>query len=170
MDRDQWLAKHFDADRARLRQVAYRFLGSLTEADDAVQEAWLRLSRSEARSIDNLSGWLTTVVARVCLDMLRARKSREEALAALSDRRAGVAEIADLEQEELLAGSVGLALVVMRTGTRGGTGGTCAARADHGHPGRKSGLSKLSPSLLASYRSTLPLLRIEDPEGCFGSC
>jgi DNA-directed RNA polymerase specialized sigma24 family protein len=80
MDRDQWLAKHFDADRARLRQVAYRFLGSLTEADDAVQEAWLRLSRSEARSIDNLSGWLTTVVARVCLDMLRARKSREEAL------------------------------------------------------------------------------------------
>jgi RNA polymerase sigma factor (sigma-70 family) len=113
MDRDQWLAKHFDADRARLRQVAYRFLGSLTEADDAVQEAWLRLSRSEARSIDNLSGWLTTVVARVCLDMLRARKSREEALAALSDRRAGVAEIADLEQKGLLADSVGLALLVV---------------------------------------------------------
>jgi RNA polymerase sigma-70 factor, ECF subfamily len=105
--------KRFEADHARLRKVAYRLLSSSTEAEDAVQEAWLRLSRSDACSIDNLSGWLTTVVGRVCLDMLRARKSREEALEALSDRRAGVEEMADLEQEELLADSVGLALLVV---------------------------------------------------------
>jgi len=65
MDREQWLAKHFGVEQARLRKVAYRLLGSSTEADDAVQEAWLRLSRSDASSIDNFSGWLTTVVSRV---------------------------------------------------------------------------------------------------------
>ena len=113
MDREQWLAKHFGVEQARLRKVAYRLLGSSTEADDAVQEAWLRLSRSDASSIDNFSGWLTTVVARVCLDMLRARKSRCEALEALSQRRSGVDEITDLEQEELFAESVGLALLVV---------------------------------------------------------
>lgn len=113
MDRDQWLAKQFEADHARLRKVAYRLLGSSAEADDAVQEAWLRLSRSDARNIDNLSGWLTTVVARVCLDMLRARKSREEAFAALSDQQAGADETVDLEHEELVAESVGLALLVV---------------------------------------------------------
>ncbi len=78
------LAERFEADRTRLRAVAYRMLGSLTEADDAVQEAWLRLSRSDAGSVENLGGWLTTVVARVCLDMLRSRMSRrEEPLASL---------------------------------------------------------------------------------------
>src|SRR5262245_65084385 len=75
---DQLLADRFEEQRGRLRAVAYRRLGWLTEADDAVQEAWLRLSRSRTNDIDNLGGWLTTVVARVCLDMLRARKSRGE--------------------------------------------------------------------------------------------
>src|SRR5262249_58623715 len=76
MQEDKWLAEQFDAQRARLRVVAYRMLGSPSEADDAVQEAWLRLSGSDADAIENLGGWLTTVVARVCFDMLRSRKSR----------------------------------------------------------------------------------------------
>src|SRR6267142_7230538 len=76
MDESNWLAQRFEENRGHLRGVAYRMLGSLSEADDAVQEAWLRLSRSEPGSIQNLSGWLTTVVAHVCLDMLRSRKSR----------------------------------------------------------------------------------------------
>ncbi len=74
MDEPEWLAERFEAHRTHLRGVAYRMLGSLSEADDAVQEAWLRLSRSGAGGVENLGGWLTTVVARVCLDMLRARK------------------------------------------------------------------------------------------------
>ena len=74
----EWLAERFEADRPQLRAVAYRMLGSLSEADDAVQEAWLRLSRSDASGIENLSAWLTTVVGRVCLDMLRSRKARRE--------------------------------------------------------------------------------------------
>ena len=74
-DRD-WLAQRFEENRRHLRAVAYRMLGSLSDADDAVQEGWLRLNRSEAGAIENLDGWLTTVVARVCLDMLRSRKSR----------------------------------------------------------------------------------------------
>ena len=76
MDEQKFLTGQFEANRAHLRAVAYRMLGSRSEADDAVQEAWLRLSRADAEGIGNLSGWLTTVVARVCLDMLRARKSR----------------------------------------------------------------------------------------------
>src|SRR5574340_379690 len=77
-----WLAQRFEENRTHLRAVAYRMLGSLSEADDAVQETWLRLSRAEDSGIENLGGWLTTVVSRVCLDMLRARRSRrEEALA-----------------------------------------------------------------------------------------
>src|SRR5438874_5245560 len=72
------LAERFEANRAHLRGVAYRMLGSLTEADDAVQEAWLRLSRADTSGVDNLGGWLTTVVGRVCVDMLRSRKSRRE--------------------------------------------------------------------------------------------
>src|ERR687898_3210039 len=72
------LTDRFDADRARLRAVAYRMLGSLSEADDAVQEAWLRLSRADASRVENLGGWLTTVVGRVCLDMLRSRRNRRE--------------------------------------------------------------------------------------------
>jgi RNA polymerase sigma-70 factor (ECF subfamily) len=73
VDEGDWLAERFEANRAHLRGMAYRMLGSLSEADDAVQEAWLRLSRSDTSSVQNLGGWLTTVVARVCLDMLRGR-------------------------------------------------------------------------------------------------
>ncbi len=79
MHESQWLAERFEADRTRLRLVAYRMLGSLSEAEDAVQEAWLRLSRSGAAEVENLGGWMTTVVARACLDMLRTRRSRREA-------------------------------------------------------------------------------------------
>ena len=78
MDERDWLAERFEEHRARLRAVAYRMLGSLSEADDAVQEAWLRLGRADADGIENLGGWLTTVVARVCVDMLRARTLRSE--------------------------------------------------------------------------------------------
>jgi RNA polymerase sigma-70 factor, ECF subfamily len=110
-----WLAERFEANRPQLRAVAYRMLGSLSEADDAVQEAWLRLSRSDANRIENLSAWLVTVVGRVSLDMLRSRRSRgEEPLAGrlpdlLVDRVDGV----DPEHEALLADSVGLALLVV---------------------------------------------------------
>src|SRR5437660_7866736 len=78
MDESNWLAQRFEENRGHLRGVAYRMLGSLSEADDAIQETWLRLSRSDSGSIQNLSGWLTTVIARVCLDMLRSRNSRRE--------------------------------------------------------------------------------------------
>src|SRR3989440_8163750 len=78
MTEQEWLAERFEEHRTRLRAVAYRMLGSINEADDAVQEAWLRLSRSDAREIENLAGWLTTVVAHVSLNMLRSRKSRRE--------------------------------------------------------------------------------------------
>src|SRR5712691_11844344 len=78
MHEHEWLAEEFEANRTRLRAVAYRMLGSLSEADDAVQESWLHLSRSGTSGVENLGGWLTTVVARVCLDMLRSRKSRRE--------------------------------------------------------------------------------------------
>src|SRR5216117_1716662 len=78
MDEQGWLTGQFEENRPRLRGVAYRMLGSLAEADDAVQEAWLRLNRADAGAVENLGGWLTTVVSRVCLDMLRSRKSRRE--------------------------------------------------------------------------------------------
>lgn len=108
------LGEKFEVHRGHLRKVAYRMLGSQAEADDAVQEAWLRLSRQDAGSIDNLGGWLTTVVARVCLDMLRSRKTRAE-----EPIGPGTPEPAandDAEQEALLADSVGLALhVVLQT-------------------------------------------------------
>jgi RNA polymerase sigma factor (sigma-70 family) len=77
MTENDWLANRFQENRSHLRAVAYRILGSNGEADDAVQEAWLRLTRSDANSIENLGGWLTTVVSRVCLDMLRSRKCRK---------------------------------------------------------------------------------------------
>ncbi len=115
MDERQWLAEQFEAERPHLQAVAYRMLGSLSEADDAVQESWLHLSRSDTSGIKNLGGWLTTVVARVCLDMLRSRKSRhEESLEAsvpepITSREGGI----DPEQEALLADSVGLALLVV---------------------------------------------------------
>ena len=78
MDQNEWLADRFEEHRARLRAVAYRMLGSLTDADDAVQDAWLRLSRSGAGEVENMGGWLTTIVARVCLNMLRSRSLRRE--------------------------------------------------------------------------------------------
>jgi RNA polymerase sigma-70 factor (ECF subfamily) len=112
---DHGLAERFEASRGHLRAVAYRMLGSLHEADDAVQEAWLRLNRSDVSGVDNLTGWLTTVVARVCLDMLRSRKSRrEEPLAEHAlELTAARAEAPDPEQEAVLADSVGLALLVV---------------------------------------------------------
>jgi RNA polymerase sigma-70 factor, ECF subfamily len=115
MDEREFLAEQFEEHRSRLRGVAYRMLGSLSEADDAVQEAWLRLSRTDSDEIENLGGWLTTVVARVSLNMLRSRTARrEEPLAGrlpdpLIDRADGI----DPEHEALLADSVGLALLVV---------------------------------------------------------
>src|SRR5919199_5836580 len=105
----EWLAERFEADRARLRAVAYRMLGSASAADDAVQEAWLRLSRADTTEVENLSGWLTTVVARVCLDMLRSRRSRREQPLALDGE--SIPDAADPEREALLAESVGLAML-----------------------------------------------------------
>src|SRR6266536_5577535 len=115
MDDQDWLAERFEEQRTRLRAVAYRMLGSLSEADDAVQEAWLRLSRSEAGEIENLGGWLTTVVARVSLNMLRSRAvRREEPLSThLPDPIVDRADGVDPEHEALLADSVGLALLVV---------------------------------------------------------
>ncbi len=104
-----FLAARFAADRGRLRAVAYRLLGSLTEAEDAVQETWLRLDRTEAAGIDNLSGWLTTVVSRVCLDMLRSRKARAED--EVDDGQASAAP--DPEAELLMAEAVGLAVLAV---------------------------------------------------------
>jgi RNA polymerase sigma factor (sigma-70 family) len=112
---DDFLAIEFEGHRPHLRAVAYRMLGSLAEAEDAVQEAWLRLARADAGDIGNLAGWLTTVVGRVCLDMLRARKGRrEESLEArLPDPVVSREDAVDPEQEVLLADSVGLALQVV---------------------------------------------------------
>ncbi len=109
------LAERFEEHRPRLKAVAYRMLGSLTEAEDAVQEAWLRLSGSDGRRIDNLGGWLTTVVGRVCLDLLRTRKRRgEEPLEdRLPDPVIGREDRADPEHQALVADSVGLALLVV---------------------------------------------------------
>jgi RNA polymerase sigma-70 factor (ECF subfamily) len=112
MERDDRLAQRFEENRPHLRAVAYRMLGSTGEADDAVQEAWLRLSRADAGAIDNLGGWLTTVVARVSLDMMRKRTSlREQPLDADAPEPAAGAD--DPEQEALLADSVGLAMLVV---------------------------------------------------------
>jgi RNA polymerase sigma factor (sigma-70 family) len=112
---DEWLAERFEEQRPHLRGVAYRMLGSLTEADDAVQEAWLRLSRSDASIIENLRAWLTTVVARVALNMLRSRQSkREEPLEGrVPDPIVRAQEGTDPEHEALIADSVGLALLVV---------------------------------------------------------
>lgn len=115
MQGQDWLAEQFEDNRGHLRGVAYRMLGSLNEADDAVQEAWLRLSRSDSSAIENLGGWLTTVVSRVCLDMLRSRKSRREesmeTQAAEPAARGG--EGADPEREAVMADAVGVALLVV---------------------------------------------------------
>jgi len=115
VDESDWLAERFEDNRTHLRAVAYRMLGSRSEADDAVQEAWLRFSRSDTSGVENLGGWLTTVVARLCLDMLRARRSRgEEPLSAhVSESIVSREDGIDPEQEALLADSVGLALLVV---------------------------------------------------------
>jgi RNA polymerase sigma-70 factor (ECF subfamily) len=115
MDNKELLADQFEANRPHLQGVAFRMLGSLSEADDAVQEAWFRLNRSDASSIENLGGWLTTVVARVCLDMLRARKARREASLEtdVPDSQISRDQGIDPEQEAVMADSVGLALLVV---------------------------------------------------------
>src|SRR5437879_11379700 len=115
MDEHDWLAEQFEANRTHLRAVAYRMLGSLSEADDAVQESWLHLSRSGTSGVQNLGGWLTTVVARVCLDMLRSRRSRREDFMGshLPEPLISRGDSTDPEQEALLADSVGLALQVV---------------------------------------------------------
>src|SRR2546427_482908 len=117
MDEHTWLAERFEENRGHLRAVAYRMLGSQSEADDAVQEAWIRLSRSDTSGVENLRGWLTTVVARLCLDMLRSRTARPEepleggahAPEPIASGDAGI----DPEHDALLAESVGLALLVV---------------------------------------------------------
>jgi RNA polymerase sigma factor (sigma-70 family) len=115
MDQGEWLADRFEEHRTRLRAVAYRMLGSFSEADDAVQEAWLRLSRSDAGEIENLGGWLTTVVARVSLNMLRSRATRrEEPLGVhIPDPVIDRADGTDPEHEALVADAVGLALLIV---------------------------------------------------------
>jgi RNA polymerase sigma factor (sigma-70 family) len=115
MDEQDWLAEEFEANRSRLEAVAYRMLGSRTEADDAVQDTWLRLSRSDAAEITNLGGWLTTVVSRLCLDMLRSRRTRrEEPLDTyVPDPIVSRADRLDPEHQALVADSVSLALLVV---------------------------------------------------------
>jgi RNA polymerase sigma factor (sigma-70 family) len=116
MNEQDWLAERFEEHRTHLRAVAYRMLGSVSEADDAVQEAWLRLSRSETDEIENLGGWLTTVVGRVCLNMLRSRRTRAEQPideVHVPDPIISSESGLDPEQQALLADSVGLALFVV---------------------------------------------------------
>ena len=115
MNEHEWLAEQFETYRIHLRAVAYRMLGDLTEADDAVQESWLHLSRSDTSGVENLGGWLTTVVARICLDMLRSRNSRREESLETSEHEPSTSHEGgiDPEQEALLADSVGLALLVV---------------------------------------------------------
>src|SRR5918994_3027567 len=115
MDEHDFLAERFEENRTHLRALAYRMLGSLSEADDAVQEGWLRLSRSDTNGVENLGGWLTTVVGRVCLDMLRSRRSSREVPLGVQvpDRIVSHGDGIDPEREVLLADSVGLALLVV---------------------------------------------------------
>lgn len=108
---EDWLAERFENERERLNAVAYRLLGSTAEADDAVQEAWLRLSRADAGDIANLGGWLTTVVSRVCLDMLRSRRSRREE--PLAEEPGTIRDGADPERDAMLAESVGVAMLAV---------------------------------------------------------
>src|SRR6266576_1769318 len=112
---DEWLAEQFEQHRTHMRRIAYRMLGSLSDTDDAVQEAWLRLSRADVAAVGNLGGWLTTVVGRVCLDMLRARNSRREDYVGswLPEPIVSIDDSATPEEEALIAESVGLALLVV---------------------------------------------------------
>ena len=115
MNEHDWLAQEFEEHRPHLRTVAYRMLGSVTESDDALQEAWLRLSRADRAHVDNLGGWLTTVVGRVCLDMLRSRRARREDYVGswLPEPVVSLDEATSPEDEALIADSVGLALLVV---------------------------------------------------------
>ncbi|MEK1890831.1 MAG: sigma-70 family RNA polymerase sigma factor [Phyllobacterium sp.] len=113
MDEQKFLANRFEANRGRLRSVAYRLLGSRSEAEDAVQEAWIRLSRSDTSGVDNFGGWLTTVVSRICLDMLRARGSRREDPLEIGDGKPAADNSESPEQEALFADQVGAALLVV---------------------------------------------------------
>src|SRR6266536_1676203 len=115
MDENEWLADRFEEHRSHLWAVAYRMLGSLTEADDAVQDTWLRLSRSGAGEVENLGGWLTTIVARVCLNMLRSRNLRREESFGVHVPDPVISPDGELQPEEeaVLADSVGLALLVV---------------------------------------------------------
>ncbi|WP_406055775.1 sigma-70 family RNA polymerase sigma factor [Kribbella sp. NBC_00889] len=113
MSEHDWLAERFEANREHLRVVAYRILGSRVEAEDAVQEAWIRLSRSDADAIDNLGGWLTTVVGRICLDMLRTRRGRPEQTVGDHSPALTDDDVPDPELEAVQADSVGLALLVV---------------------------------------------------------
>src|SRR5437667_3926614 len=113
MSDQDWLAERFEEHRARLRQVAYRILGSAAEADDAVQDAWLRASRAGARDVENIGGWLTTIVARVCLNLLRSRRTRREEPLDVHVPDPVVALEDDPEQAALLGDAVGLALFVV---------------------------------------------------------
>src|SRR5690349_14506009 len=115
MNQNEFLAGQFEQHRAHLRGVAYRMLGSMSEADDAVQESWLHLTRANPDAVENMGGWLTTVVARVCLDMLRSRNSRREEPLETEDSEAALAleGAVDPEHEAVLVDSVGLALLVV---------------------------------------------------------
>jgi RNA polymerase sigma-70 factor (ECF subfamily) len=113
MDEHDWLAERFTEHRPHLRAVAYRMLGSLSDADDAVQEAWLRLSRSDASGVENMAGWLTTIVARVSLNMLQSRKARREDPVGASPPEEAGSGADGPEHEVVLADSVGLALLVV---------------------------------------------------------
>jgi RNA polymerase sigma factor (sigma-70 family) len=115
MDENDWLAERFEEQRTHLRAVAYRMLGSLTEADDAVQDTWVRASRTETSAVENLGGWLTTIIARVCLNMLRSRNVRREVSLEMHLPDPVISPVGELgpEGEALLADSVGLALLVV---------------------------------------------------------
>lgn len=115
MNDPDWLVEQFETHRNHLQTVAYRILGSLSEADDAVQESWIRLSRTDSSKVENMGGWLTTIVSRVCLDMLRVRKSRREelTLVRVSEPVNSKQDGSDPEQEALLADSVGLAMLMV---------------------------------------------------------
>jgi RNA polymerase sigma-70 factor (ECF subfamily) len=115
MNNHNWLMEEFEAHRNHLQAVAYRMLGSLSEADDAIQESWIRLSRSDTSRVENMGGWLTTIVSRVCLDMLRSRKSRREELTmdSILEPVTSLQDRSDPEHEALMADSVGFAMLVV---------------------------------------------------------
>src|ERR687894_449338 len=156
MDERDWLAQRFQEHRPRLRAVAYRMLGSTTEAEDALQEAWIRLSRSNASEIDNLEAWLVTVVGRVALNMLRSRKTRrEEPLDAhLPDPIVDRADGIDSEHEALLADSVGLALLVVFGALRTSPAERCLSRSSASSCGPRISTARPAGSHCSTEKST----------------